>query len=506
MKQTYIPTNLRRYTFQCPKIKQWVEDRAWGNVLNLFAGKIKLKLKELRIDIDKNMIADYYCDAYEFVKTTNFKFDTVIADPPYCYDEKTEVLTENGWRFFRDLNYEEKIATLNTSTHELEYHRPTEYISHNYNGKMIKIKSGSVNLLVTPNHDLYVRKLWKTNKFTIVRAEDINFGCEFKSDCRWIGQDKKYFVLPEVNFKRHNRYGKIKAGGKKIKMEDWLQFFGVWLAEGCVDRDGTKYRVRISQTKKNNRKIIRKWIEKIGYHYLTSKNEFTIYNKQLCMYLRQFGKTKEKFIPKEIKKLSPKFLKPLFEGLMLGDGYRSRKEKWDKRYKKLYIDSHTRYSSCSKQLIDDVSEIVLKLGMVTTLYKNDGVYTLNITKHRLTPMIRKSKFNNYIKEIPYEGKVYCVNIPNHIIYVRRNGNSVWCSNSIRKSMEMYNGHCCSKFKRIADEIPGILNKDGIVISFGYNNTWLGKIRGFELKELCVFGHGGAQHCTIAIIEGRDENN
>ena len=74
--------------------------------------------------------------------------------------------------------------------------------------------------------------------------------------------------------------------------------------------------------------------------------------------------------------------------------------------------------------------------------------------------------------------------------------------SYRKSMEMYNGHLNSKFKLIADEIPRILKKDGVVISFGYHSTFMGKVRDFKLKELCVFAHGGAQHCTIGIVEGR----
>jgi len=70
----------------------------------------------------------------------------------------------------------------------------------------------------------------------------------------------------------------------------------------------------------------------------------------------------------------------------------------------------------------------------------------------------------------------------------------------RKAMEMYNGNYTSKFKLIADNLPRILKKNGKVISFGYHSTFMGEKRGFELKELCVFAHGGAQHCTIGIIE------
>ena len=70
----------------------------------------------------------------------------------------------------------------------------------------------------------------------------------------------------------------------------------------------------------------------------------------------------------------------------------------------------------------------------------------------------------------------------------------------RKAMEMYNGNYCSKFKRLADVIPAILAPGGNVISFGYHSTFLGKRRGFYLDKMCVFAHGGAQHCTIGIIE------
>lgn len=77
--------------------------------------------------------------------------------------------------------------------------------------------------------------------------------------------------------------------------------------------------------------------------------------------------------------------------------------------------------------------------------------------------------------------------------------------SYRKAMEMYNGHYSSRFKRLADVIPPILADGGRVISFGYHSTFMSKIRGFKLTKLCIFAHGGAQHCTIAIVEERNTN-
>lgn len=79
----YLNQPPRKYTFEQPKLRQWVEKWCKGKVLNLFAGKTKLNIDEYRVDIDKEMVADYYGDAYEFVKNTKMKFDTIILDPPY---------------------------------------------------------------------------------------------------------------------------------------------------------------------------------------------------------------------------------------------------------------------------------------------------------------------------------------------------------------------------------------------------------------------------------------
>lgn len=91
-----IKTNLRRYTFQSPKIKKWVESNCSGLVLNLFAGKTKLDVNEVRNDLDKTMLADYHKDALDFVMEYDDRpFDTVILDPPYSYRKSMEMYNGN---------------------------------------------------------------------------------------------------------------------------------------------------------------------------------------------------------------------------------------------------------------------------------------------------------------------------------------------------------------------------------------------------------------------------
>lgn len=83
---TYLTQPPKRYTFQQPKLKRWTEKQCKGKTLNLFAGITKLNVDEVRVDIDKNALADYYMDAFEFIihaKLVKMEFDTIILDPPY---------------------------------------------------------------------------------------------------------------------------------------------------------------------------------------------------------------------------------------------------------------------------------------------------------------------------------------------------------------------------------------------------------------------------------------
>ena len=96
MKFTYMKTPLYRYTFKNRRVREWVEQNCEGLVLNLFAGKYKLNVEEIRNDIRVDMPCDYHMDALEFVKQWSEgckgpKFGTVILDPPYAYRKSMEM-------------------------------------------------------------------------------------------------------------------------------------------------------------------------------------------------------------------------------------------------------------------------------------------------------------------------------------------------------------------------------------------------------------------------------
>ena len=51
-----------------------------------------------------------------------------------CYDEQTEVLTENGWKYFKDLLSSDRIACL--AKDQLVYELPTDMVAYHYAGDM----------------------------------------------------------------------------------------------------------------------------------------------------------------------------------------------------------------------------------------------------------------------------------------------------------------------------------------------------------------------------------
>ena len=92
MNFDYIKCPLNRYTFSVRPMKEWVETNCEGKTLNLFAGKTKLLVNEIRNDLDSDMLADYHLDALAFVLDWNGeKFDTVLLDPPYAYRKSMEM-------------------------------------------------------------------------------------------------------------------------------------------------------------------------------------------------------------------------------------------------------------------------------------------------------------------------------------------------------------------------------------------------------------------------------
>lgn len=350
----------------------------------------------------------------------------------YCYSSDTEVLTENGWMLLKDIvdnKLKIKIATLNPEKDLVEYHYPTDYIKQMYSGIMLHQEGKRIDFKVTPNHTVWAKQIssWTNYDYQFYKASELPQHIIYRKDFPYKAEELEYFILPEYNHsfsKIDYRSGEeciynINKPELKIKMDGWLRFFGIWIAEGWVNKDyesGNYSIVKISQSPTWKQEIMNKWMEDCGFTYTYNEKakEFTINSVQLAQYLKQFGKSHDKFIPRELlNSLSKRQLEILLEALMLGDGK---------------ITQTTRsYCTVSKQLADDVQELALKCGYSPNLFFVDNVI-FNITLATRKESMPNQGRDNRNLEL-YDDFVYCLTVPNHLLYVRRNGKGCWCGNS-----------------------------------------------------------------------------
>jgi len=367
-----------------------------------------------------------------------------------CYDKETELLTENGWKKFDQVGYEDKICTLNPKTNRIEFQNPKKIHTYPYKGKMYKLKTKRIDLLVTPNHQLFYSPcdFRKSPQFYLKEAELLfNKSKRFKKDGVWIGKNTNYFILPAVKIKHGSKYysGYRIKKERKLPIKPWLKFFGFWIAEGWTTQGKNgQYAVCLANRDNSLLSEMKRILESFGFNVYWDKrtnNILRVRDYQLFYYLKQFGKSSDKFIPPEIKSLSKELLEVFFEYYIKGDGHRYGRTK-----------KGLSATTISVRLRDDLQELALKLGM-SAYYKlgyKKGTPILSLPKAKLRGykqskdswiifFIRKNlhtvlpstiKKHNYIESwVNFKGPVFCVTVPNHIIYVRRNGIPVWCGNS-----------------------------------------------------------------------------
>ena len=374
-----------------------------------------------------------------------------------CYDEQTEVLTNHGWKFFKDVTLEDAVATLKDGQ-KLFYQRPTDIIKEHYSGPMYRLKTRGVDLLVTPNHCLYVAKgSYYNGRYSPPKRVDRPF--ELVTPAKYFGKNKRFkksaiwqgwylptFVLPKYENFWQNNLGLTnkKYPNKTIETNDWLAFLGWYVAEGCSSKiNGVA--VACNNTDGGaEKKTIKDVIDRLNVKYSLSSEDrpallFRIYNKQLSTWLSQHcGKDSySKKVPEFIKILPPEQIKVFLDALYQGDGH-------------LGPTYHV-LTTVSKRLADDVQELILKVGQTSSLSKRPPRAGLTPVRGRFVCSTVPAYCVNWLKRsddhntsnkglapkrsseetVQYDGMVYCVTVPDHVIYVRRHGTPVWCGNSLR---------------------------------------------------------------------------
>jgi intein/homing endonuclease len=195
---------------------------------------------------------------------------------------------------------------------------------------------------------------------------------------------------------------------------------GWYLSEGSL---GSKHVVQISQKKYVDQ--IEDVLKKLPFEYTFKNDCFRICSVQLAAYLHKYGLCSDKYIPDYIKNTKPEYIRLFLDAFNLGDGSIHKGNKI--------------YFSTSKDLIDGIQELLLRVGSLGNITKqnkkgtickikekeyvrNHDIYVLTENNQHLNYWFETgARKSLYINEVDYKGIVYCATVPNGTLYVRRNG-------------------------------------------------------------------------------------
>ncbi|MCI0549817.1 MAG: hypothetical protein L0287_02550 [Anaerolineae bacterium] len=373
-------------------------------------------------------------------RATNYQLPT--ADYVLtCYDDQTEILTEDGWIHFSQLKTGKKVATLEKGRY-LRFKEPLKIIKASYEGSMYSIQTKTIDLKVTLDHNMYVRKRHSKTGFQLMPARQIiGKEMEYKLDAEWEGEEQPTLCLPGITIQWKDR-NRIKVyPARDVSMDAWLEFLGYWITEGSIN--SRKYSIDLTTSDPKLAQRFMRVIRAIGEDPKYYQNERVIHIKFsspiISQWLAPLGHAHEKYIPRTFFNLCKRQLGILYKALMAGDG--------DKV-------THRKFWTSSTRLKDDFQELLVRLGYAgicqvrrqeeyvhagprgVMIRTNFPSWTVGIWKERLTPRITPNRTKQMnpdtrVREeiVSYQGIVYCVQVPSGIIYVRRNGKAVWCGNS-----------------------------------------------------------------------------
>lgn len=363
-----------------------------------------------------------------------------------CYDKDTEVYTDQGWKFFKDLNGTEKILSRNEDGTSI-FEKPLNYTKYHFKGQLHKYKSQNVDLCITPNHNIFMKKydVRTDSNYELIPSEEIKIN-RFYTTKEIIDNKEtpEFFIIPEYSYlkKLNNGETKIKTLPQlQLDSKEFIKFLAWYLSEGSVyyNEKENSYTISISQSAYNNTNInnieeIKTIIKNLGFTPNYDGKNVKFKNSQLGLYLKTLGKSHEKYIPNEIFKFLNKELALLFI------------ETYEKADGTIDKNNCSKLFTTSKELSDQLQMITFIAGYTAKIHIDDRVgeshynekcgnvithnhicYVLNISKNKRNrnPIIKRDK---HMQLLEYDDEVYCVEVPNHVIFVRRNGCCLWCGN------------------------------------------------------------------------------
>jgi hypothetical protein len=326
----------------------------------------------------------------------------------HCFTEDTEVLTNNGWKTYLQLDKTDKIATLNLGNNGVEFQQPLDYIMNDFEGVVHSYKNKNTDLLVTDEHRiLHRRDLYNKSKK--------DYGYSLSKDVTKGGQI--YFKVSGNNYKAD------------YPISDELIRFTAWvLTDGTLAKyNGDAKGYVIYQSKQRGIDIIKSLLDKMRVGYRMSVVDRKV--KEVCG--RELVKEALPQTVFSVNKSSAGIekIKELLKVIDSKDCFPEWLWELSKRqfdiFLKEYIEGDGNYKDTSatihgtKMALDSLQSLCVVNNTKANLSQNNrGHYVLCVVFDKNEVCIHP---DTQFSERQYKGFTWCLTMPNSNLFVRRNG-------------------------------------------------------------------------------------
>ncbi|MEI6288314.1 MAG: ribonucleoside triphosphate reductase [bacterium] len=315
-----------------------------------------------------------------------------------CLSQDTEILTADGWRSYNEVKVGQTIATFNLEQGAIEYLPVRKMFADKYKGKMYNLKNRISDQLISPRHRV-VRRQFSGGGYVLEPIEKV---LKLKSP----------FITP------------VGSGGNfsgHCELSDaWIKFLAWVIAEGTLDKGerGTG-RISIYQSKEINpndyqeivdlaKELDLNYTERIQSGLGADCNVLRFDAVSTAKILKHFGGHKSvgvKFIPSAILSADTEASRLFLETYIKGDGH-----------------DDCKITTTSEVIRDGLMMVAVNAGYGATvltrkpdndLSKKDR-YIIRLIKHVDT-------YINEVKEVDYNGIIWCPNTDNETVIAKRNG-------------------------------------------------------------------------------------
>lgn len=356
----------------------------------------------------------------------------------HCLLGSTEVLTDSGWKTLESISGDELVYTLNTDSKTIELSSILNKIQMPYSGKMYRLKNGKkLDIVMSPNHRVLLED--RNANLFYVTAEELDEKISNKDSK--ISHSKIPYSGKWVSTTEPETY-QIPGTSYSMPTKTFAALMGIWLSDGCASSNlnpnkRIQHTVQITQKKEQNLKIVDDLLLSTSLPWTKQiKKDGTINwvlsNKSIHSYFRQFGKANTKFVPPEIKSWSTDTQQVFLDWILLGDGRNRSSSVTGRHLKEL--------TSVSKQLVEDVSEVMFKLGyrpFIKTHVPKENCQVQYTVSGNVSTTYLDSRFVS-MEAFNYSGDIFCLSTENRNFLIRSNGQVSWTGNSNEPVVELKN--------------------------------------------------------------------